>query len=472
MITRLRAENFKSWKDTGDLRLGRLTGLFGTNSSGKTGILQILPLLKQTAEFPDRNKVLNTGNRDSPVYLGTFQEIIHGRRPEATLMLSFAWRHAESLSSTDLASTVDETLQALGAPQLSFQTSIIRKGESPVVDSFHYEVGAEVFGMRRNDDGSYTLIHQHRELPEGLELGTSSYEPIGTDPNLANVPLEPPVKCYGFPHGAEAYFALTHPQHRERRVRLKESDIGRPRFRGLPSLQLAFESLLGKVHYLGPIRSFPERVYEWGGEKPLDTGWDGDQAIPALLAWKKEVQIATWLQKMGLIHSFRLEPVDTGQTIYQCRVRTAANATEVLLPDVGFGVSQILPVLANCAMLPDDSTLLLEQPEIHLHPFAQAALADVLIDAIKGRNIQIIVESHSEHILRRIQRRIAREVLSAEDAALYFCSFENGASAIEELKLDSYGNIKNWPKHFFGDEMGELADMTIAAMERQKAGGK
>ena len=54
MITRLRAENFKSWKDTGDLRLGRLTGLFGTNSSGKTSILQILPLLKQTAEFPTR----------------------------------------------------------------------------------------------------------------------------------------------------------------------------------------------------------------------------------------------------------------------------------------------------------------------------------------------------------------------------------------------------------------------------------
>jgi predicted ATPase len=123
-------------------------------------------------------------------------------------------------------------------------------------------------------------------------------------------------------------------------------------------------------------------------------------------------------------------------------------------------------------MLPEDSTLLLEQPEIHLHPFAQAALADVLIDAVKNRNIQIIVESHSEHILRRIQRRTAREVLSSEDTALYFCSFESGASAIKELEVDSYGNIKNWPKHFFGDEMGELADMTVAAMERQKAGSR
>jgi predicted ATPase len=135
-------------------------------------------------------------------------------------------------------------------------------------------------------------------------------------------------------------------------------------------------------------------------------------------------------------------------------------------------VSQIVPVLANCATLPDGSTLLLEQPEIHLHPFAQAALADVLIDAIKNRNMQIIVESHSEHLLRRIQRRIARGVLAAEDTALYFCHLENGTSAIEELDVDSDGNIRNWPKDFFGDEMGELADMTGAAMERQKAGHK
>jgi predicted ATPase len=162
--------------------------------------------------------------------------------------------------------------------------------------------------------------------------------------------------------------------------------------------------------------------------------------------------------------------VDNGRTLYQFRVKTTRGATEVLLPDVGFGVSQILPVLVNCAILPEGSTLLLEQPEIHLHPFAQAALADVLIDAIKDRNLQIIVESHSEHLLRRIQRRIAREVIHPDDVALYFCHLENGSSAIEELDVDPYGNIRNWPVDFFGDEMGELGDMTVAAMERQKAG--
>ena len=434
MITRLRAQNFKSWKDTGDLRLGRLTGLFGTNSSGKTSILQILPLLKQTAEFSDRNRVLYTGTDESPVTLGTLLDIIHGHHAEAAVELRLTWTDEQSLVDHQ-----NEPSDSLYSPAgISFRTSIISGKEGPTVDSFEYglgKFGQERVGMRRSlvEEGKYELIHQRGQQ----KLDTS---PVGA-----------PIKCYGFPPDALREFG----------------DIAY-----LPDLQLAFENLFRKVHYLGPLRSYPWRVYEWGGEKPLDAGWNGDQAIPALLASKTVAQVAEWLKDMGLIHSFTLKPVGESQTIYQCHVKTTPTATEVLLPDVGFGVSQILPVLANCATLPDGSTLLLEQPEIHLHPFAQAALADVLIDAIKNRNMQIIVESHSEHLLRRIQRRIARGVLEAEDTALYFCHLENGTSAIETLDVDAYGNIRNWPENFFGDEMGELADMTVAAMERQKAGRK
>jgi predicted ATPase len=76
------------------------------------------------------------------------------------------------------------------------------------------------------------------------------------------------------------------------------------------------------------------------------------------------------------------------------------------------------------------------------------------------------MESHSEHLLRRLQRRIAEGELPAEDAAVYFCSMENGASKAEELKIGDDGLVKNWPKDFFGDEMGEVAALTEAAMKR------
>jgi predicted ATPase len=86
------------------------------------------------------------------------------------------------------------------------------------------------------------------------------------------------------------------------------------------------------------------------------------------------------------------------------------------------------------------------------------------------RKIQIIVESHSEHLLRRLQRRIAEEKdgLSSQDIKLYFCnSKQDGSSSLTTLEIDDFGNIANWPENFFGDEIGDLFAMTEAAMKRQ-----
>ena len=123
---------------------------------------------------------------------------------------------------------------------------------------------------------------------------------------------------------------------------------------------------------------------------------------------------------------------------------------------MGIGVSQVLPVLVLCYYVPEGSTIILEQPELHLHPAAQARLADVLIDVIKNRNIQILLESHSEHLLRRLQRRIAEEVICPDDTALYFCEMRDGESKLRKLKVDMFGEIENWPEDFFGDLLGEL----------------
>ena len=87
--------------------------------------------------------------------------------------------------------------------------------------------------------------------------------------------------------------------------------------------------------------------------------------------------------------------------------------------------------------------------------------------AVKDNETQLIVETHSEHLLHRIQCRIAEEEISKNDVALYFIDVEDGRSEIHELKVDEYGNITNWPHDFFGDEMGDLAAMTEAAANRR-----
>ena len=152
-------------------------------------------------------------------------------------------------------------------------------------------------------------------------------------------------------------------------------------------------------------------------------------------------------------------------------VQRSKNSAPVLLTDVGFGVSQILPVLVLLAYVDEGSTVLLEQPEIHLHPAVQADLADVIVEVATGRNVQVIIESHSEHLLKRLQLRVAEQRVDSSDIALYFCDNDGAASTIDQLEMNVLGEIVNWPKDFFGDPMGETAAMVAAGLRRRLAAG-
>jgi predicted ATPase len=177
------------------------------------------------------------------------------------------------------------------------------------------------------------------------------------------------------------------------------------------------------------------------------------------------------LERLDLIDSYRLNPITGSEKDYEFLVRKYRDGPEVRLTDVGFGVSQVLPVLILCYHVPEGSILILEQPEAHLHPKVQSELADLLIEVVKNRQLQIILESHSEHLILRLMRRIAEEQISADDTAFYFCQMNEGTSEIERLNVDDYGNIANWPENFFGDATGDLVEKTRAEMKRKKEQG-
>ena len=138
-----------------------------------------------------------------------------------------------------------------------------------------------------------------------------------------------------------------------------------------------------------------------------------------------------------------------------------------MLPDVGFGVSQVLPALVLLYYVPRGSIVLMEQPEIHLHPSAQGGLADAILSAAKARDLQVIVESHSEHLLRRLQLRVATEEASSDEVKLYATNVLDGVGSVSDLDLTPLGEIRNWPTHFFGDEMGEITAIRRATLERR-----
>ena len=464
MIKSIHLQQFKSWRDTGVMRLASLTALFGTNSSGKSSLLQWLLMLKQTAQSPDRNQPLELGDDQSMVDMGTFPELLFQYDTSKALEWRLDWDLGKTLRIQNPSSPKDVLFED---SQLGFRARLHwgnngQKGLGRTsVDFLHYFFAGRGFGLAAD-----------KEKGKGYQLyaeDADGFRFVRTQGRVWELPT--PYKCYGFPDQVRAYY----------------QNAG-----FLSDFELELERLFSRIHYLGPLREHPQRQYTWAGSNPRDMGPMGERVVDAILAARElgayispghrkrkltlEERIAKWLQELGLVDSFSVRPVTEGSKLFQVWVKRSPKSPEVLITDVGFGVSQILPVIALCYYVPEGSILVLEQPEIHLHPSVQAGLADVFIDAIRTRSIQIIVESHSEHLLRRLQRRIAET--EAEDgfrhdqAALYFCRIEDGESKLDHLKLDMFGTIENWPQDFFGDEFGEIAATNLAAIRRKKAAGQ
>ena len=453
LLTELRLVNFKGWQDTGHIRLAPLTVFFGRNSSGKTSLLQALLMMKQTAESLDPRQVLDFGSSNSYVDLGTYRDVVWNHGLGQDIRLEFKWQAAEEIH-LEIGNLVTE------ADKFGFSVEVgeaaalrpERLGEL-TVQSMEYSIGEE--GKRR--------VGMHRVQSGGYELTTSGMK-LTRRRGRPSITLPEPVKCYGFP---EAVF----------------NSYQNAEF--LAELSLIFDDLMSSISYVGPLRERFHRSYQWSGSSPESVGPRGERAIAAILAARREKRkmgrrqtqgrpyrsfeenLGHWLQRLGMIDSFVVQEIAKGRDLYELNVTVSGSDTQVAVTDVGFGVSQVLPVLVQVFYAPSGSQVILEQPEIHLHPAAQSELGDVLIAALRDNNVQLIVETHSEHLLRRLQRRVAEEVVSNDEVALYSVDTSHGASGIQELTIDSYGNIANWPANFFGDEIGDLGAMTDAALARR-----
>lgn len=436
MFTSLRTKNFKSWEDTGTVRLAPLTAFFGTNSSGKSSLLQMLLLLKQTTESSDRNLSLKTD--EGYVELGTPHEITFNQTTE--MYLSVEWDPSGS-DALKLSVADPDGGESIALKGMNFVTEIHAEPQRSFVKRIKYQSGDFSAELNRGGNNQYTI----RVFVNGNEAKRPQGRP--------RVYMRP-QKCYGFSDEALRYY--------------RDVDY-------LSDVVLSFEQQFQRLYYLGPLRQYPKRQYTWSGERPIDVGLRGESAVNAVLAARRgkrtslEKRVAKWLidKRLDLAHSFRIHQLVPGGTQYEVRIRRHLNSPEVLLPDLGIGVSQILPVLVLCNYAPPGSTIILEQPELHLHPSVQAGLADVLIDVVQNRGVQIILESHSEHLLKRLQRRTAEELLHPKDIALYFCDICEGVSNIEELEIDMFGRIRNWPKEFFGDMTGDVVETLKKGLSRE-----
>ncbi|MCX8507153.1 MAG: DUF3696 domain-containing protein [Alphaproteobacteria bacterium] len=477
MLKSLHIENFKSWRSV-ELEFGKITAIFGTNSSGKSSLLQFLLLLKQTREATDGGTVLELNSKF--VELGSFSDLIYCHDSE----LSLNWTLIFNASPIILHnSNRDQKLRhRIYRKTIEISCSVAIKDDYLLNNKLGYKfddgAGFDILPLNEMNDNTEYKFEPNQKMIETNDKYIKEREVelkktigrLGSVDKLSERNTVPsPIKSYLFSvpfiYSYMPYSGLTF------------MDVVR-------SYELQFDS----IYYIGPLRDYPKRDYPWSGSAPLEIGAKGEKTIDAILARKSNKkqnnqsinspgiteEISASLNKLKLIENFTVDRIAQTSNRWQVTVKVKPDSPEVLLTEIGFGVSQILPVITQLFYAPKGSTVILEQPEIHLHPLAQAELADLLIQVAYKRDIQIIVESHSEHFLLRLQRRIAEQrfgeiQVKSDDIKLYFCDIIEGESQLIKLDLDEYGTIHNWPENFMGDAFGETAFAAKAAIKRRKA---
>ena len=429
MIKKLGLTNFKSWGHL-EIELGPITVLFGANSSGKTGILCALLALKQTAASFDPSQSLNFGGtaRDY-VDLGSFRDLVFNHDDTQRIGIDVVWYPYKP----DLLPYLHDD----GLAEISYRVEWGLFDDSVEIEQLLYGSPDPLVRIERRKPKSYRY-----EIQPDFEMDG-----------------DPPVSCYAIPRQVLQ-------QHPESSALLK--------------LNSAFEGLMSQIVYLGPLRDHPKRTYLRTGGVPQIVGKRGGQTIEALIAserggMREQLQLLKlvqhWMRRLGLIETLHIEAIDADQRYYEPRVKTVEGSSLDNIADVGFGVSQVLPVVTQLFLVPEDSIVLLEQPELHLHPSAQFELADLFLEVAEKRNLQLILESHSEYLLTRLQRRIAeaeKELASPSNVRLYFCQALPGGSQTSEVETNEFGEVINWPNNFFGDQVGDLDAMTQAGIRRRR----
>lgn len=253
-----------------------------------------------------------------------------------------------------------------------------------------------------------------------------------------------------------------------------------------------------KVRYLGPLRDEPKPLYPLlSTADPYDVGLKGEHTASVLELHKEkrirylptsafkyspsngkfslrprecplETAVVDWLRYLDVAEGVKSE--DKGKLGHELTVQIAGTERPRDLTHVGVGVSQVLPILVTSLLSESDTTLIFEQPELHLHPKVQTRLADFFL-SITQLGKQCVLETHSEYLINRIRLRVAEATEPnpwVKATKMYFVERPSEGSIFQEVKINEYGAVMDWPEGFFDQSQEEAEKILLAAVRKRK----
>jgi predicted ATPase len=428
LIKSLSLKDFKCFEQV-DIDFGKITLLTGANSSGKSSLIYALLGIMQSKYFP-QYFALN----GELINMGGFDEVLRKKAEykEFEIDVHIESSFIESSFIEDEYCTTwieDESTQQPTLICLSQKDCILFRNEENkiIVDGYIY------------DDYAFEQIIKHNPDVICIDTTKDNESPYPTNKyHVRGFITEPSEIVAG-------YFDV-HSLH----------DV---------NLSYLLSDDRYNFNYLGSFRLPPDRTY-YRKPNASKVGVNGDGYIDQIIKWEesdkeKYDELIEAVTEMGLFKNIQANKMKGGR--FELNVQVNENSELASLTDVGFGISQFLPIIVADLQMGDDSCLAISQPEIHLHPKIQATLGDYFCKQVNNTDKQYIVETHSEYLINRMRLLIVKGELKPEDVKLYYMENDGIKTTTYAIELTTDGQIKNAPQGFFDTYEMDVMDIALYA---------
>lgn len=469
---KISVENFKAINSLIDFDLEPIVVLSGTNSGGKTSLIQLIMLLKQTLESVVSNAPLILNK--PYISLGKFKDIIFNRNTSNKLTIGLYLDKKEIRRYRLILKKIAKE----DAEGLSINMEFSFSSNKIYIQTFYVAWAFKEFTLWID----FTRIRSNK-----YKLSTNSIAFFTDEFNQLR----------------KSYYDKEIIQFREYETKVEFIKMFPYFFRisnGLESISplgneyilLLLNQIFSSISYIGPLRDEPHSYYFNDDDSQLKIGNKGEFAAH-ILAQNAKNEYAYYKIKeftdKGIIYDQTEESLEKAVKYWICDVFGMANNIKAIklqneemyrievtnnfgiktpITQVGFGISQIFPIVVEGLRAKRGSTLILEQPEIHLHPKVQSLLFDFLYSlTLQGK--RVIIETHSDHFITRLRRRVAEDMENkvVQQINLTFIEREGNINNYKKLDLSEIGTLSYWPKDFF-DQADEEVRAIVKAQGRKR----
>ena len=490
----IRLKNIKSFEDTGKIEIKPITVFVGKNSSGKSSLIRFPAVLAQTA----------TADSDSPIKFygkmvdfGNYEDVLH---KDSTEKLSFELEYPVNVSvmvshvmdrNMFIRSLLEENPVKVEPDirNVTLKVSLDKAKKRIFVETVELYIEDKcLYHISKIENNTYCFYVNYKYTG-----GVFIERPYSVD--ISKVYFEKFIPCFE-EHDAikSIYSSISNGEKFDQekfqklmRIAYKEKHDGQE---GLSEKEKVFiemwdglgymagllrrvfsrfENESRNIRYIGPFRIEPDRYYRDPEYISSNVGVHGENTSNILIRESRRKdpkllsQISRWTKD---VLGYEVDLKDISNGMFQIMLKDS-NGNETNMIDNGFGVSQVLPIVTEVMRLMfskprnlklkafDDLMVILEQPELHLHPAAQSELADLFVNGVINGNgkKKILIETHSEHLIRKLQILVANKEcpLTKDMIKIYYVDKdENGNAHVDEMKLLDNGKFESpWPSGFF-----------------------